>query len=164
MRLKEYGFPQRPSFICRALPFPFLHLGVKGLHPRYRFHGNVYKVCIGEGGFHLLCLFMGFLDHIDVFGDVFCVTVVGDHLRDAVNNIEHMETSATQLEIIHDCLGGDVGVDGIVIPELTDPCVLDGVNDEGAKVAFGGLMQLEIMQQIFVDSLGAGAENGSGVV
>ena len=164
MRLKEYGFPQRPSFICRALPFPFLHLGVKGLHPRYRFHGNVYKVCIGEGGFHLLCLFMGFLDHIDVFGDVFCVTVVGDHLRDAVNNIEHMETSATQLEMIHDCLGGDVGVDGLSMPDLADPFLLGGIDDEGATAVFGSLVQLEIVPQQFVGDLGSGADNESGAI
>ena len=75
-----------------------------------------------------------------------------------------METSATQLDIIHELLGGDICVDGIGMPELSDPCVLGGVDDEGTTAAFGGLVQIEIVLQQFLDGLGGVADNKSDVV
>ena len=65
--------------------------------------------------------------------------------------------------MIHECLGGDFGVDGIVVLELADTCVFGGVNNEGTIAAFGGFVQIEIMPKLFVDSLGARADNGSGI-
>ena len=69
-----------------------------------------------------------------------------------------------QFYMIHDCLGGDVGIYGIGIPGLADPCVFDGVNDEDATAAFGGFVQLEIVPQQFVGGLGTGADNRSDAV
>ena len=45
-----------------------------------------------------------------------------------------------------------------------DQCVFDGADDEGATAAFGGLVQLEIVPNLFVDGLGSGVDNGSGVI
>ena len=75
-----------------------------------------------------------------------------------------VETSTTQLEIIHERIGGNVDVYGLVVPELVDPCVLEGDDDEGVTAVFCGLVQLEIVPQWFVDGLGGGADNRSGVV
>ena len=82
--------------------------------------------------------------------------VVGEHLGGEVYNVERMETSATQLEMTHYRLGGDVGVDGLIVSKLADPCVVDVVDDEGATVAFDGFIQLEILPQRFLDGLRAG--------
>ena len=75
-----------------------------------------------------------------------------------------VETSTTQLEIIHERIGGNVDLYGLVIPELVDPCVLEGDDDEGVTAVFCGLVQLEIVPQRFVDGLRAGADNESGVI
>ena len=60
-------------------------------------------------------------------------------------------------------LGGDVSIYGISVAELADPCALDSVNDKSATDDFSGFVQLEIMPQIFVDSVGARADNRSDV-
>ena len=75
-----------------------------------------------------------------------------------------MNPVATKLEMIHERFGGDVGIYGISIPDLTDPCVIYGVNNEGATATFVGFVQLEIVSQQFLDGLGAGADNESGVI
>ena len=49
--------------------------------------------------------------------------------------------------MIHERLGGDVGVYGLGIPDLVDPYVFDGVYDEGGTATFGGFVQLEIVPQ-----------------
>ena len=74
-----------------------------------------------------------------------------------------MEASATKLEVVHEYLGGDVGVYGLGMTELVDPCVLDGIDDEDAETMFGGFMELEIVPHQLVEVLGSGADNGSGV-
>ena len=66
--------------------------------------------------------------------------------------------------MIHERLGGEIGVDGLGGPELVDTCVFDGINDESTAAAFGGFVQLEIVPQRFVDGLEARVDNGSGVV
>ena len=58
-----------------------------------------------------------------------------------------MEFNVTKLEIIHERLGGDVGVYGLGIPDLVDPYVFEGVYDEGGTATFGGFVQLEIVPQ-----------------
>ena len=113
---------------------------------------------------HPLFLFLGFLKHIDVLGGARCTTIVGQHLRDEVDNIERMETYETQLEMIHERLGGDVGVDGLSMPDLADPCLLGGIDDEGATAVFGSLVELEIVPHQFVGDLGSGADNESGAI
>ena len=55
--------------------------------------------------------------------------------------------------MLHERVGGNVVVDGIGVPELSGPCVIDGVDDDGATATFGGLVQLEIIQQQFVDDI-----------
>ena len=66
--------------------------------------------------------------------------------------------------MIHERLVGDVGVDGIDVLELGDPCAFDGVDDEGAISAFGSFVQIETVPKRLVEGLGAGAYNGSGDV
>ena len=75
-----------------------------------------------------------------------------------------METATTQLDMIHECLGGDVGVDGLSLPAPVDPCVFDGVDNEGAIAVFGGFVKIKIVPKQFVDGLGAGADNVSGII
>ena len=48
--------------------------------------------------------------------------------------------------------------------EIADPCVLNGVNDEGATATFGRFVQLEIVLERFVDGIIAGADTRSGVI
>ena len=108
--------------------------------------------------------FIGVLGNIGVLGGTRCITILIEHLRVEVDNVESMDTTATKLDMIHERLGGNTGVDGIIVSELANPCVLDGVDDEVVTDAFGGFVKLEIVPQIFVDSLGVGADNGSGVV
>ena len=74
-----------------------------------------------------------------------------------------METAATQLEMIHERLGGDVGLYGIEVPDLVDTCVLSGTDNEGATAAFKGLVNIEIVPQLFVKGIESGADNGSSV-
>ena len=76
-----------------------------------------------------LYLFLGILENIYVPGDARFITIVGEHLGDEVYNVELMDTIATQLEMIHGRLGGDVRVDDLVVTELAYPCVFDSVND-----------------------------------
>ena len=68
------------------------------------------------------------------------------------------------MEITHDHLGGDVAIYGIGVLEIAGPCGLNVVDNKGAKAAFGGLVQLEIFPQRFVDGLRSEGDNGSGVV
>ena len=68
------------------------------------------------------------------------------------------------MEIIYERLGGDVSVDGLGVPELADPCVFVGVDDEGAETAFGGFVLFEIIPQQFVGGIGAGVDNRIGVI
>ena len=46
--------------------------------------------------------------------------------------------------MIHGRLGGDVGIYGLGVPEIKDPCVLDGVNDEGVTSTFGSFVYIEM--------------------
>ena len=66
--------------------------------------------------------------------------------------------------MVHERLGGDVSIYGFGVTELVDPCVLDGVNDEIAALAFGGFMELEIVPPRLLDGPGYIAEKISGVV
>ena len=75
-----------------------------------------------------------------------------------------MDTTAYQLEMIHERLGSDVGIDFLVMTNLTDPYVFYGVNNEGATAVFGSFMQLEVVPKKFVDSIIAGEDNGSSVI
>ena len=90
---------------------------------------------------------MGFNDYIDVLGDTQCITVVGEHLRGEVDNVKRVDPAATKLEIIYERLGGDVGADGLGVPEPADPCVFGSVSNEGLTAAFGGFAQIEIVPQ-----------------
>ena len=164
MSLKEYGFPQRPRFIHRTLLLPLIYLGVKGLSLKYLFSGDVHEGYVGDGELRPFCLFMGLLEHIYVLRDACCITVVGENLGGDINNVERMETAVMKLDMIHERLGGDAGVDGIGMPELADPCVLNSVDYEGTTAAFVSFVQLEIMPQIFLNSIEEGADNGSGIV
>ena len=75
-----------------------------------------------------------------------------------------MYTSVTQLEMIHGRLGGDVGIYGLGVLKITDPCVFDGVNDEGVTATFSSFLLIEIVPKQFWDGIREGAVNGSGVV
>ena len=57
--------------------------------------------------------FMCVLEHNNVLGGAHCIAVVVDHIGGEVDNVERIDPAVTQLEIIHDRLGGDVGVYGI---------------------------------------------------
>ena len=111
-----------------------------------------------------LYLFLGVLKNIDVPRYVHCITKVGEHVRGYFDNVERMYTSVTQLEMIHGHLGDDVVIDGIGVPEITDPCVFDGVNDEGVTATFSSFVKIEIVPKQFWDGIREGAVNGSGVV
>ena len=73
-------------------------------------------------------------------------------------------SSTTQSEVVHECIGGNVGVYGIGATDLADPCVLNGIYDEGATTAFGGFVELEIISQQLMDGLGARSDEISGVI
>ena len=75
-----------------------------------------------------------------------------------------MDTSATQLENIYGCLGDDVGIAGLGVPEITDPCVFDGVNDEGVTATFSSLVHIENVPKQFVDGIREGEDNRSGII
>ena len=107
---------------------------------------------------------MGILDHIDVPRDARCITLVGEHLGGDFDNVERANTSETQLEMIHGSPGGDVCIYGLGVPEIKDPCVLDGVNDEGVTATFSSFVHIEIVPQQFLDVIREGADNGSGVI
>ena len=109
-------------------------------------------------------LFLDVFEHIDVLGDTRCITVVGEHLGGEVDKVERVESTATQLEMIRERLGGDVGVDDIGVLEIKDSCVFNSIDDEGKTSAFGGFLQLENMPQKLVDGIGEGANSGSGIV
>ena len=66
--------------------------------------------------------------------------------------------------MIHELLGGDVSVYDLGVLKLVDPIVFNSVDDKGITDLFGGIVQLEIAPQKFVDSLGVGADNRSGVI
>ena len=75
-----------------------------------------------------------------------------------------MGTTESQLEMIHEPLGGNVGIDCLVMTNLADPYVFYGVNNEGATTVFGSFMQIEVVPKKFVDSIIAGEDNGSSVI
>ena len=104
------------------------------------------------------------LDHVNVIGDARCVSIIGEHIGGGVNAVDNMEASAKHLEVVHERLGGDVRIYGLGMTELVDPCVLNGVDDEGAATAFGGFMAFEIVSQQLVDNLRAVADDRSGIV
>ena len=89
-------------------------------------------------------LFTGVLEYIDVSIEEHCITMVGEHLGGEVDNIERVDTTVTQLDMIHRHLGGDIRVDGLGVPEIADPCDFDGVNDEGAIATFSRFVNIEI--------------------
>ena len=94
------------------------------------------------GWLRLLWIFIGVLEHIDLFRDALCITIVCDHLEGDIENVKRMDNATTQLEMIHQRHCGEVDADVIGIRELTDPCVLNGVDDEGATSAFIIFVQL----------------------
>ena len=46
--------------------------------------------------------------------------------------------------MIHGRLGGDFGIGGLGVPEITDPCIFDGVNDEGVTGTYFSWFQVEL--------------------
>ena len=64
-----------------------------------------------------------------------------------------MGTVTTQLEMIHGRLGGGIGVDDIGVPDLADPCIFDGVNDEFVTATFSSLVHIENVPRQFVDGI-----------
>ena len=81
-----------------------------------------------------------------------------------LDNVDRMDTSSTKLEIIHGRLGGDVRIDSLGVPEIANTFVFDRVNDEGMTGTFSSFVQIEIVPKIFVEGIGEGADNGSGIV
>ena len=73
------------------------------------------------------------------------MTVAGDNIKGEVGNVYQTESAITKLEIIHECLGGEVSANGISVTELVDPCVFNGVNNEYKTAVFGGFVELEIV-------------------
>ena len=116
------------------------------------------------GSFACYTFLWAFFYHIDVTRDARCITVVGEHLGGEVDKVKRVESTATQLEMIRERLGGDVGVDDIGVLEIKDSCVFNSIDDEGKTSAFGGFLQLENMPQKLVDGIGEGANSGSGIV
>ena len=109
-------------------------------------------------------LFLGVIKHIDVPGDARCITIVGENIGGNFDNVESVDTSVTQLEIIHGRLGDDIGIDGISVPEIADLCVFDGVNAEGATATFSSFVHIEIVPKQFLDGIREEVDNRSGVV
>ena len=66
---------------------PFLNIWGKGLVLKYRFCDNGYE---GYVGGEELQNFLGIVEHINLLGDARCVTVVGEHLGGAVNNVDRV--------------------------------------------------------------------------
>ena len=66
--------------------------------------------------------------------------------------------------MIHERISGYFSVYGLSVPDLADPCVFNVVENEGLTDMLSVLMKLEIEPQRFVDGIGAGADNRSGVV
>ena len=66
--------------------------------------------------------------------------------------------------MIHGRLGGDVRIYGLGVPEIVDQFVFDSVNDEGMTGTFSSFVQIEIVPKIFVEGIGEGADNVSGIV
>ena len=90
--------------------------------------------------------------------------MVGEHIGGEADNVDRMETELTQLEMTHELLGGGVGVDGIGVLDIADPCVCGGVDNEVTTAVSVGFIQLEILPQNFVNGLGAVLYNGSGLI
>ena len=44
------------------------------------------------------------------------------------------------------------------MPEIVDPFVFDGIDDEGETSMFGGFVQIEVVPHTFVDRLSMGVE------
>ena len=107
---------------------------------RYGFCTYVHEGYIGDRELFLLNLLLGILEHDDVLGDDRCITIIGDHLGGEVDNVDHVETSAMQLEVVTKRLGGDISLYGLVVADLVDSCVFNGVNDEVVAEAFIGFL------------------------
>ena len=78
-------------------------------------------------------------------GDARCIIIVGEHLGGEVDKVERVDTAATQLEMIHGRLGGDIGMDGIGMTEISDPCFFDVFNDEGVTATFSSFVHIDIV-------------------
>ena len=68
------------------------------------------------------------------------------------------------MEVFHERIGGDFVVYGIGMTDLPGRCVLDGVDKEGAASTFSGFVKREMVPKQLVEGLGAGLDDGSGVV
>ena len=66
--------------------------------------------------------------------------------------------------MIHGRLGGEIGIYGLGVIDITDPCIFDGVNDEVVTATFSSFVHNEIVPKRFWDGIREGAVNGSGVV
>ena len=66
--------------------------------------------------------------------------------------------------MIHGRLGGDVGIYGLAVLNITYPCVFDGVNDEGVTATFSSFVHNEIVPKRFWEGIREGAVSGSGIV
>ena len=99
--LRKCGFPKRPHFIHGELLFPFLHIGSKGLVLQHGFRGNFHKAYVRYRELHPVSLFLVILEHVDVLRYAFFVTIIGEHLGGEDEDVDHVETSATQLVVVH---------------------------------------------------------------
>ena len=109
-------------------------------------------------------LLLGVLKHFGVLGNARGINIIGDYFGGEINDVESMEASAMQLEGVHERIGCDSGVYGLGVVEFADPCLLHSINDEVAATAFGSFVQLVIIPHLFVDGLGAVADDLSSVV
>ena len=70
--------------------------------------------------------------------------MLGEHLGGEVDNIEHVDTAVTQLDMIHMHLGGNIILYGLGVPEIAYPCDFDGANNECATATFSRFVNIEI--------------------
>ena len=82
---------------------------------QYAFWVNGHEGCVGGGELRILILFLGVLEHVDVLGDALCVNIIRENIGGEVDYVERLEAYAMQLEVVHERLGGNVGIYVLVV-------------------------------------------------
>ncbi len=75
-----------------------------------------------------------------------------------------METTAVSFEVVDECFGGDIGVEGALVMEVTVPQFVDRIPDELSRGAFSHLEGRIIADKDGVFRFGPGSDDWSGVV
>ncbi len=112
--------------------------------------GHHYKLDVGDGHAHLLCLLLGILQHVDILGDAIRLHVVVMHVRPEGDHVRSVEYPAVGIQEGDDVQGRPLCVESVDVFDVVLPDLLHRIVEKLGSAVFGHLITGVVIKAGFV--------------